>query len=406
MELQAKKIYLDYNATTPLAPEVILCLSEALTKAWANPSSSSEIGQSAKELINQARKKVATMLNAKPSEITFVSGGTEANNMVLHTALKYFNSGSGKLGQGASLKPHILTTNVEHDAILLPLRHYETEKLADVDFVPVSMSSGQVLVEEIEKLIKPNTCLVTVMLANNETGVIMPVAEISRKIRELNEIRQKEGLCRILIHTDAAQAIGKISVDVEELGVDYLTIVGHKFYGPRIGALFVKEMAEDSTPLYPMFFGGGQERGLRPGTENTPMIHGLGCAAELVSQNLQKYQEAMKKTRDLLEKSLIVEFGENIIVNCDTALRLPNTSSVSFRETTMTGGEILSHCPHLMASTGAACHGTGKPSVILMASGVSCEDARSAVRLSVGRDTAPAEIEQIVQMLKLALKRD
>lgn len=271
MELQAKKIYLDYNATTPLAPEVILCVSEALTNAWANPSSSSEIGQSAKELINQARKKVATMLNAKPSEITFVSGGTEANNMVLHTALKYFNSGSGKLVQGASLKPHILTTNVEHDAILLPLRHYETEKLADVDFVPVSMSSGQVLIEEIEKLIKPNTCLVTVMLANNETGVIMPVAEISRKIRELNEIRQKEGLCRILIHTDAAQAIGKISVDVEELGVDYLTIVGHKFYGPRIGALFVKEMAEDSTPLYPMFFGGGQERGLRPGTENTPV---------------------------------------------------------------------------------------------------------------------------------------
>ncbi|XP_046437931.1 selenocysteine lyase-like isoform X1 [Daphnia pulex] len=403
MDSTSSKIYLDYNATTPLATEVVDCVTEALTDAWANPSSSTDIGRKAKELIDQSRKKIATMLNAEASEVIFLSGGTEANNMVLQTALKYFKSWAGKSMQMSSCKPHIVTTNVEHDAILLPLKHFEEEQQADVDYVPVSSTYGQVLAEEIEKQIRPHTCLVTVMLANNETGVIMPVAEISRKIRKLNEIRQMEGLCRILLHTDAAQAIGKITVDAKELGVDYLTVVGHKFYGPRIGAVYVKNLGDSKIPLYPMFFGGGQEQKFRPGTENTPMIHGLGCAAELISRNLKIYQGNMMKMRDLLEQSLAEEFGENVIVNCNAATRLPNTSSVSFRKTAFTGGEILSRCPELMASTGAACHGTGKPSEILMASGVTFEDARSAVRLSVGRDTTSKQIEQTVLMLKTAV---
>ncbi|EFX64123.1 hypothetical protein DAPPUDRAFT_229859 [Daphnia pulex] len=379
MDSTSSKIYLDYNATTPLATEVVDCVTEALTNACANPSSSTDIGRKAKELIDQSRKKIATMLNAEASEVIFLSGGTEANNMVLQTALKYFKSWAGKSMQMSSCKPQIVTTNVEHDAILLPLKHFEEEQQADVDYVP--------------KQIRPHTCLVTVMLANNETGVIMPVAEISRKIRKLNEIRQMEGLCQILLHTDAAQAIGKITVDAKELGVDYLTVVGHKVIYWILRASNWSTVRQElwnegdsKIPLYPMFFGGGQEHRFRPATKNTPMIHGLGCAAELISRNLKIYQGKMMKMRDLLEQSLAVR-----------------THSVSFRKTALTCGEILSRCPELTASTGAACHGTGKPSEILMASGVTFEDARSDVRLSVGRDTTSKQIEQTVLMLKTAV---
>uniref|UniRef100_A0A8C4FEK1 Selenocysteine lyase n=1 Tax=Catagonus wagneri TaxID=51154 RepID=A0A8C4FEK1_9CETA len=277
-----RKVYMDYNATTPLEPEVIQAMTEAMQEAWGNPSSAYPAGRKAKEIIRAARESLARMVGGRPEDVVFTSGGTESNNLVIHSAVKHFHKTRLSKGDTAERQspvegalPHFVTSSVEHDSIRLPLEHLVEEQVAEVTFVPVSQVSGQVEAEDILAAVRPATCLVTVMLANNETGVVMPVPEISRRVRALNPQRAAHGLPVLLLHTDAAQALGKRRVDVQDLGVDFLTIVGHKFYGPRIGALYVRGLGE-LTPLYPMLFGGGQERNFRPGTENTPMIAGLG----------------------------------------------------------------------------------------------------------------------------------
>ncbi|XP_043733455.1 selenocysteine lyase isoform X3 [Cervus elaphus] len=279
---ESRKVYMDYNATTPLEPEVIEAMTEAMREAWGNPSSSYPAGRKAKEIINTARENLAKMIGGQPQDVIFTSGGTESNNLVIQSMVKHFHkvhAANGDTGGRPSpvdgALPHIITCTVEHDSIRLPLEHLGEEHVAEVTFVPVSKVNGQVEAEDILAAVRPATCLVTIMLANNETGVIMPVPEISRRVRALNQQRAAGGLPGVLVHTDAAQALGKRRVDVRDLGVDFLTIVGHKFYGPRIGALYVRGLGEH-TPLYPMLFGGGQERNFRPGTENTPMIAGLG----------------------------------------------------------------------------------------------------------------------------------
>ncbi|XP_041621993.1 selenocysteine lyase isoform X2 [Vulpes lagopus] len=277
-----RKVYMDYNATTPLEPEVIQAMTEAMREAWGNPSSPYPAGRKAKDIIDTARENIAKMIGGKPQDIIFTSGGTESNNLVIHSVVKHFHRTHASEGTRAEPSgplagavPHLITCTVEHDSIRLPLEHLLEEQVAAVTFVPVSKVNGQVEVEDILAAVRPATCLVTIMLANNETGVIMPISEISQRIKALNQKRAASGLPVILLHTDAAQALGKQRVDVEDLGVDFLTIVGHKFYGPRIGALYIRGLGE-LTPLYPMLFGGGQERNFRPGTENTPMIAGLG----------------------------------------------------------------------------------------------------------------------------------
>ncbi|XP_035575804.1 selenocysteine lyase isoform X9 [Canis lupus familiaris] len=320
----SRKVYMDYNATTPLEPEVIQAMTEAMREAWGNPSSPYPAGRKAKDIIDTARENIAKMIGGKPQDIIFTSGGTESNNLVIHSVVKHFHlthasegTRAEPSGPLAGAVPHLITCTVEHDSIRLPLEHLLEEQVAvaktwkqpkcplidgrkqAVTFVPVSKVNGQVEVEDILAAVRPATCLVTIMLANNETGVIMPISEISQRIKALNQKRAASGLPVILLHTDAAQALGKQRVDVEDLGVDLLTIVGHKFYGPRIGALYIRGLGE-LTPLYPMLFGGGQERNFRPGqdsvlghpllalhgnrieslvsyrTENTPMIAGLG----------------------------------------------------------------------------------------------------------------------------------
>nr|XP_044607198.1 selenocysteine lyase isoform X3 [Equus asinus] len=278
---ESRQVYMDCNATTPLEPEVIQAVTEAMREAWGNPSSAYPAGRKAKDIINAARENLAKMIGGKPQDIIFTSGGTESNNLVIHSVVKHFHEIHTSKGGAAEshspaegAMPHFITCTVEHDSIRLPLEHLAKEHVA-VTFVPVSKVNGQAEVDDILAAVRPTTCLVTIMLANNETGVIMPVPEISQRVRALNQRRATAGLPLILLHTDAAQALGKRRVDVEDLGVDFLTIVGHKFYGPRIGALYVRGLSE-LTPLYPMLFGGGQERNFRPGTENTPMIAGLG----------------------------------------------------------------------------------------------------------------------------------
>lgn len=300
---------MDYNATTPLEPEVIQAMTEAMWEAWGNPSSPYPAGKKAKDVISAARETLANMIGGKPQDIIFTSGGTESNNLVIHSMVKCFQNQTspGDLLEQHSpeegARPHFITCTVEHDSIRLPLEHLVEEQVAEVTFVPVSKVNGQAEVDDILAAVRPTTCLVTIMLANNETGVVMPVPEISQRIQALNQRRAASGLPRILVHTDAAQALGKRRVDVEDLGVDFLTIVGHKFYGPRIGALYARGLGK-LTPLYPMLFGGGQERNFRPGTENTPMIAGLGKAAELVTENWEAYEAHMRDVRDYLEERL------------------------------------------------------------------------------------------------------
>ncbi|XP_047400920.1 selenocysteine lyase isoform X3 [Sciurus carolinensis] len=380
---QERKVYMDYNATTPLEPEVIQAMTEAMWEAWGNPSSPYTAGKKAKDIISAARETLANMIGGKPQDIIFTSGGTESNNLVIHSMVKYFHENQTSRGdvveqhspeEGA--RPHFITCTVEHDSIRLPLEHLVEEQVAEVTFVPVSRVNGQAEIDDILAAVRPTTCLVTIMLANNETGVVMPVPEISQRIRALNQRRAASGLPRVLVHTDAAQALGKRRVDVEDLGVDFLTIVGHKFYGPRIGALYVRGLGK-VTPLYPMLFGGGQERNFRPGTENTPMIAGLGKAAELVTENWEAYEAHMRDVRDYLEERLQAEFGR----------------------------VVLAQCRMLLASVGASCHSDqgDRPSPVLLSCGIPFDVARNALRLSVGRSTTRAEVDLVVQDLKQAV---
>uniref|UniRef100_A0A1A8IZ96 Selenocysteine lyase n=1 Tax=Nothobranchius kuhntae TaxID=321403 RepID=A0A1A8IZ96_NOTKU len=405
-DMNVDRIYMDYNATTPLEPEVVQAVSDALRDAWGNPSSNYVAGATAKSIISQSRQSVARMVGGKSEDIVFTSGGTEANNLVLHTALEHFKKSCRAAEQsegptnGCPGLPHIVTTNVEHDSIKLTAEHFLADGKADVTFVPVSKVTAHVDVEDIIAAIRPNTCLISVMLANNETGVIMPVQEICQRVDVLN--KQPERL-RILLHTDAAQALGKISVEVQELGVDYLTIVGHKFYGPRIGALYVNGPGR-RTPLYPMLFGGGQERNFRPGTENTPMIAGLGKAAELVTSNLSDYQSHMESIKLYLEERLQDVFRDRIRFNSHYPGSdvLPNTCNVSILGPALQGWRVLSTCRRLLASVGAACHSASgnRASHILLNCGVPSEVAANAVRLSVGRETARADVDAVVEDLR------
>lgn len=401
-------IYLDYNATTPMAPGVQDEIIAAMKEAWGNPSSSSLPGVKAKKTIDEARSNVAFMLGARSSDIIFTSGGTEGNNWVLHMAVKYFyehRSHSGKYDideLGTKSVPHFITSNVEHDSIKCVLEQFEKAGVAEVTYVPVSHKSGMVEVEDVVSALRPNTIMITIMLANNETGIIQPITEICERMQHMPE--QHLSSKRVLLHTDAAQALGKIPVDVIDLRVDFLTIVGHKFYAPRTGAMYVCG-PDVEVPVYPMMFGGGQERTYRPGTENTPMIAGLGKAAELVHKNISQYESHMRDVRDYLETRLEEEFGDEICFNgkFSTSKRLPNTCNVSFVEEGLEGHVVLANAKRLQASVGAACHAQNPPSPILLAMGVPENLARNALRLSVGRETTKADIDVIVQDLKEAV---
>ncbi|CAM9437218.1 selenocysteine lyase [Lampetra fluviatilis] len=411
-----ERVYMDYNATTPLAPEVVEDISRALTEAWGNPSSSYGPGQKAKALIGRARESIASMVGGCPEDIIFTSGGTEANNLVLHTAVKHFwktRSAGGRedgvpaAGSRGAALPHIVVSCLEHDSVRLAVDSLVAEGRADFTAVPASWVTGRVEVDQVLAAIRPTTCIVSIMLANNETGIIMPIAEICRRVRAMRGGGAMPRLGRVLLHTDAAQALGKIRVNVEELGVDYLTVVGHKFYGPRVGALCVRGLGA-GTPLVPMLFGGGQERNFRPGTENTPMIAGLGKAAELVCQHLDEYERHMRQTRDYLEELLLAAFGtERLHFNghFSGSDRLPNTCNVSILGPCLQGHRVLAEAGGLLASVGAACHSgnTHRPSHVLLQCGLPEEVALNAVRLSVGRETSRRDVERAVSSLRAAV---
>jgi cysteine desulfurase len=363
-------IYLDYNATTPIAPEVVKAMLLFLGEEFGNPASGYPHGWRALEAVVAARGQVAETLGCTPEEIVFTSGATEANNTVIKGVAWHFRAGQ------------IITTAIEHPAVSVPC-HWLAAQGFEITTLPVD-SLGRVDPEEVRRALTPHTILVSVMHANNETGAIQPVAEIGAITREAG----------VLLHTDAAQSVGKIPVNVQELQVDFLTVAGHKCYAPKgVGALFVRKGAE----FEPLFHGGGQESGRRSGTENVPYLVALGEACRLAREGLTANQAHFQDLRDRLH-TLLQEGYPDLVLNGPETERLPNTLNVSFPG--LSGRALLSGIWDLEASVGAACHGDEElPSPVLNAMGVPPEVALGAVRLSVGRPTTPADVEEAARLL-------
>jgi cysteine desulfurase len=367
-----KRIYLDFNASTPIDPEVAEVMIPFLSQHFGNPSSLHWAGIPAKEAVENARQQVAELLQCHSSEIVFTSGGSESNNHAIKGvffALK--NKGT-----------HIITTQIEHPAVVNPCRFLE--KLgAEVTFVPVGRY-GRVDPDDIQKAITPRTILISVMHANNEVGTIQPIEEISK-------IAKGKG---IVFHTDAAQSVGKIVTKVDHLGIDLLSIAGHKLYAPKgIGVLYIRK----GTPIEPLIHGAGHESGRRAGTENVLLIVGLGKACDVAKRYVG--DDRICNMRDRFWKLLQDNFGEKVVLNVHPVHRLPNTLNVSF--VGKAGGEILSQLDGVAASTGAACHsGSVELSPVLKAMGISSEVGMGAIRFSLGRTTTIQELERVIYLLK------
>eukprot|EP01135_Chromosphaera_perkinsii_P005373 Nk52_evm54s343 gene=Nk52_evmTU54s343 len=425
-------VYLDYNATTPIDPEVVRCITESLTKDWGNPSSNYPSGIRAKAAVEKAREQVGEMIGAAKAEeeIVFTSGGTEANNWVIRNAITYFREAV----KDSSRVPLVLTTNVEHPSVENVLNKFEKD--GEINVVKLDCdANGKINIENFAHYVTEGTkdlVLVTVMLANNETGVIQDLEKMSQIIVAHNE-NMKESPYKVLFHTDAAQAVGKVPITVQKIGVDYLTIVGHKFYAPRVGALYCRKHGAHPAPLFPMLFGGGQERGLRSGTENTPMIVGLGKACSVVTESIVSTEKHLRKLRDYLEDGLVKRLGElHVVVNCKYKWgeggklilndRLPNTCNVSivyndeYGRNLLDSLKILGAIENVCISKGAACHssppsgsksscGSFEPSQILLNSGVGRNVALSALRISVGKNTQLEDIDRALVAIERAVNK-
>ena len=375
--IMIKPIYLDYNGTTPLDPEVIEAMRPFLETEFGNPSSSHWYGIKPKQAVEAARKQVAGILNCNPSEVLFTSGGTESNNHAIFGVARRFREKGN----------HIITSNFEHPAVLEVCRYLDSHGF-ETTYLPVG-EDGLVNPDDVARAVRPATILITIMHANNEVGTVQPIDEISR-------IAKNHG---IVMHTDAAQSVGKIPADVEALGVDLLSLAGHKVYAPKgIGALYVR------APLVPEKFcyGAGQEMGWRAGTENVLEIVGLGKACQVAQRNLEKHRARMKFMRDRLHEGLLGRIS-NIRVNGDLEHRLPNTLSISFKG--QEANRILEDIGlEVAASAGAACHSdTVEISHVLEAMGVPLEWAKGTLRFSVGRMTTEAEIDKTIRVVAEAV---
>jgi cysteine desulfurase len=371
-----RRVYLDYNASTPIAPEVVEAMSGSLKANFGNPSSSHWAGKPARAAVTRARQQVAALLGASPEEIVFTSGGSEANNHAVKGAFFALRWRGN----------HIITTRVEHPSGIQPCRFLETLG-AEVTYVPVD-STGRVDPDDIRRAVTGQTILISVMHANNEVGTIQPIAEIARIAREHG----------VLFHTDAAQTVGKIDTRVDELGVDLLSLAGHKFHAPKgVGALYVRR----GVTLESLVHGAGHEGGRRAGTENVVLDVGLGAACELAQARIGRMSE-LWQLRDLLWQWLLESFGDQVVLNGHSEYRLPNTLNVSF--VGKVAAEILSKLPDVAASTGSACHeGAVELSPVLRAMGIAPKVGMGAIRFSLGTDTTSKEIEWVVDRLRQAM---
>ncbi|MCJ7642470.1 MAG: cysteine desulfurase NifS [Desulfobacterales bacterium] len=375
-----RRIYLDYNATTPVRPEVLEAMMPFLRESYGNPSSIHHFGQEAKKGIEVAREKLANLIRARPPEIVFTGGGTEADNLAIK-GVAYANRSKGK---------HLITSSVEHHAVLHSCRHLEKDGF-HVTYLPVD-SHGRVNPDDMKRTFRRDTILVTIMHSNNEVGTLQPIETIGK-------IAQEQG---VLFHTDSIQSIGKIPVDVERLGVDLLSISGHKFYGPKgVGALYVK----DGVTIECQTHGGSHERQRRAGTENVAGIVGLGKAAELASMEIGETQENIRILRDYFW-GCIQGHIDRVQLNGDPVQSLPNTLNVTFDSVQGESVVINLDLQGVSVSTGSACtSGALEASHVLMAMGMSPMAAQGSLRFSLGRWTTREEIDQTVGLLAKTVNR-
>lgn len=367
-------IYLDYNATTPVDPDVVEAMLPYLSLHFGNPSSTHRYGQETHVAVQMAREQVGQLLGCALEEIIFTGGGSESDNLAIR-GVALARQQRGK---------HIITQETEHPAVLNTCKALERHHGFRVTYLPVD-AYGRVNPADVESAIDEQTILITIMHANNETGTLQPIAEIA-------EIAHRHGT---LLHSDAAQSVGKIPVQVDELGVDLLTIAGHKLYAPKgIGALYVREGIQ----LEPVIYGGGQEGGRRAGTENIAYMVALGTACALAKEQLGASQARLQHLRDSLQQALEERLPGMIHLNGHSTLRLPNTLNISVDR--VIGEEVLAATPGIASSTGSACHeGSTEPSAVLMAMGLSRNRALGALRLTLGRWSTEEEIEQAAVLL-------
>ncbi|MBU2214296.1 cysteine desulfurase [Patescibacteria group bacterium] len=377
------KIYLDYAATTPCDPKVLKAMLPYLKKDFGNASSIHGFGQKTLEAINEARQTLADFLGCSSGEIVFTGSATEANNLAVFGVVK-----NSKIS-----KPHIITTKIEHHAVLEPCRELEKQG-AEVTYLPVT-KEGLVEPAEVKKAVKPNTVLVSIMYVNNEIGVIQPIAKISEIIKKINP--------KILFHTDAVQAINYLDCDVKKLGVDFLTLSSHKIYGPKgVGALFIKKGAL----IKPLIFGGGHEHGLRSGTENVAGIVGLEAAIKEVQNPKTKIHNIkIRQIRDRLIKNILKTIP-NSNLNGSAVYRVPNNVNISFQGAEGEAIVVALDQKGIAVSTGSACSSKSlEPSHVLLAMGFSKERAHGSLRITLGKQTAQKEVESFLKALELIIKR-
>ncbi len=373
-----KKIYLDNAATTSVAKEVLEEMIPYFSDIYGNSSSIHSFGLEAREAIELSRERVARFLSSKAEEIVFTGSATEANNIFILGVLK------------GNEKPHVITSAVEHDAVL------ETVKKSSADFTVLPVDKeGFVSLEDLKREIKEETALVSVMYANNEVGTVQPIKEIGEFLKKENKKRER----KILFHTDAVQAVGYLPSNVDELGVDGLTMSGHKIYGPKgIGVLYKRK----GVKLKPLFFGGGQEGGLRPGTYNTPLIVGMGKAVELLESETRKKET--EKLRDHLIKEVLKIEGSSL--NGPKKDRLSNNVNLSFSGVEGESLVMLLDQKGIATSTGSACSSKSlEPSHVLRAMGLPDLEAHSSLRVSLGRSTTEDDLEYFLVNLKEVIER-
>lgn len=373
-------VYLDYNATTPIDPEVAKEMIPFIETYFGNPSSSYLIGRQNKDAIEKARKQVAVLINCNPEEIIFTSGGTESNNHAIK-GVAFANRHKGK---------HIIASAIEHPAVTEVCRYLNSLGY-EITWLPVD-KFGTVNPRDVENAVRPDTVLITIMHANNEVGTIQPIKEIATIAHQKN----------IVFHTDAAQSVGKIDTDVAMLGIDLLTIAGHKLYAPKgIGALYIKQ----GTKVENLMYGAGQERGIRPGTENVILIVGLGKACEIAKRDFDKNLQNMLSMRENLLNGLKNKLGDKLKVNGNLGNSLPNTLSIAFPKVdahTLTS--FISN--DVLISTGSACHsGNTEISSVLKAMNVDIMTAASTVRISTGKNTTVKEIDFATEILSNSISR-
>jgi cysteine desulfurase len=372
-------IYLDNNATTPLDPAVIEEMLPFLTKYYGNPSSGYAFAAKVRKAIDLARERLAALLGCEPSEIVFTSGGTESNNAVIHSALQF-----------APLGKHVITSAVEHSAVLRPCQDVE-KRGCSVTFLGVDRD-GNLDLAEFEAAIRPETALVSMMWANNETGVLFPVEKIA-------EICRRKG---VLFHTDAVQTLAKIPIRLRDTAVDFLSLSAHKLHGPKgVGALYVSRR----TRLSPLIAGGGQENARRGGTENVAGIVGLGKAAELAAKYLAEGNCSVRSLRDRFEKA-ILDSVDGASVNGARALRIPNTSSLSFEGIESSAVLLLLDRQGICCSAGSACRtGSQEASHVLRAMNPNGDGARRSLRFSLSRINTEAEIDRTIEIVPKVIEK-